>query len=96
MTATIINEEAIEILITKLDSFVWTDKDFQEREALGEQFLETFKKNGLKIWPKKITSQVLGANKAVWLMTLNGAQEYLVVSKAAQNISTVTKQISLK
>ncbi len=44
MTATIINEEAIEQIISRLDSFVWTEKDSQEREALRQQFLETYNK----------------------------------------------------
>lgn len=44
MTATIINEEAIEQLISRLDSFVWTEKDSQEREALRQQFRKTYNK----------------------------------------------------
>ncbi len=45
MTQTIINEEAIEHLITKLDSFVWTDKHYEEREALRRKFKEAFNKD---------------------------------------------------
>lgn len=45
MTATIINEEAIEQLISRLDSFVWTEKDSQEREALRQEFRATYNKN---------------------------------------------------
>lgn len=44
MTATIINEEAIEQLISRLDSFVWTEKDSQKREALRQQFRATYDK----------------------------------------------------
>lgn len=44
MTATIINEEAIEQLISCLDSFVWTEKDSQEREVLRQQFRATYNK----------------------------------------------------
>lgn len=41
----VINEEAIENLITRLDSFIWTDKDFQERETLRKQFVEHYNKD---------------------------------------------------
>ncbi len=44
MTTTIINEEAIEQLITRLDSFVWTEKDFHEREELRQKFRSTYNK----------------------------------------------------
>ena len=44
MTTTIINEEAIEHIITLLDSFVWTDKDYLEREDLRQKFSETYNK----------------------------------------------------
>lgn len=44
MTTTIINEEAIEQLITRLDGFVWTDNDFQEREELRQKFQTTYNK----------------------------------------------------
>lgn len=45
MTATIINEEAIEQLISRLDSFVWTEKDSKERETLRQQFRTTYNKD---------------------------------------------------
>lgn len=45
MTTTIINEEAIEQLITRLEGFVWTDNDNQNREALRQSFRETYNKN---------------------------------------------------
>lgn len=45
MTATIINEEAIEQLKSRLDSFEWTEKDSHEREALRQQFLATYNKD---------------------------------------------------
>ena len=45
MTATIINEEAIEQLISRLDSFVWTEKVSQERETLRQQFRATYNKD---------------------------------------------------
>jgi len=45
MTQTIINEEAIEHLITKLDSFVWTDKHYEEREELRRKFKGAFNKD---------------------------------------------------
>ena len=44
MTNTNINEEAIEQIIHKLDSFVWTDKDSSELENLRQQFRQTYDK----------------------------------------------------
>lgn len=44
MTSVIINEEAIEKLVSRLDSFVWTEKDSQEGEALRQQFRATYNK----------------------------------------------------
>ncbi len=44
MTSTIINEEALEHLITLLNSFVWTDKDFIVREDLRKKFITTYNK----------------------------------------------------
>jgi hypothetical protein len=45
MTATKIDEEAIEKILNKLDSYVWTEKDFQERETLRQQFRATYNKD---------------------------------------------------
>jgi len=45
MTAIIINEEAIEQLIFRLDSFVWSEKDKQELETLRLQFRTTYNKD---------------------------------------------------
>jgi hypothetical protein len=44
MTTTIINEEAIEKFLTRLDSFVWTDKESKEREAMRQNFVDTYNK----------------------------------------------------
>lgn len=44
MTATIINEEALENLIACIDSFVWTERDSQDIEALRQQFMATYNK----------------------------------------------------
>jgi hypothetical protein len=44
MTTTIINEDAIEQIINRLDSLVWTKKDSQERETLRQQFRKTYNK----------------------------------------------------
>lgn len=44
MTAMIINEEAINYVKSRLDSFVWKEKDSQELEALRQRFLETYNK----------------------------------------------------
>lgn len=51
MTTISINEESIEQVIQKLDSFVWTNNDKEERELLRKQFRETYNKeriNNLK------------------------------------------------
>jgi len=48
MTTTIINEEAVEQLITRLDSFVLSDFDIQEQETLRQQFLATYNKNQIE------------------------------------------------
>ncbi len=48
MTATIINEESIEQLISRLDTFVWTEKDSQERETIRQQFLSTYNKERIE------------------------------------------------
>lgn len=44
MTTTIINEEAIDKFITRLGSFVWTDKESKEREAMRQNFVDTYNK----------------------------------------------------
>jgi hypothetical protein len=44
MTAAIINEEALEQLISKIDSFVWTDKEKEEIETLREDFRQKYNK----------------------------------------------------
>lgn len=44
MVTTIINEIAIEQLISRLDSFAWTEKDSRERDELRRQFLATYDK----------------------------------------------------
>lgn len=44
MTEAIINEEALEYLIQKLDSYVWTDKDREERDVLRQNFQQTYDK----------------------------------------------------
>lgn len=44
MTETIINEEALEHVVQKLDSFVWTDKDREERDILRQNFQQTYDK----------------------------------------------------
>lgn len=44
MTEAIINEEALEHVVQKLDSFVWTDKDKEERDNLRQHFQETYDK----------------------------------------------------
>lgn len=44
MTEAIINEEALEHLYQKLDSFVWTDKDKEERDILRQHFQQTYDK----------------------------------------------------
>lgn len=48
MTTTIINEEAIEQLISRLDSFVWTEKNSQEREILRQQFVTSYNKDRIE------------------------------------------------
>jgi hypothetical protein len=45
MTAAIINEEAVEQLANGLDSFVWTEKESQEIEAIRQQFISTYNKS---------------------------------------------------
>lgn len=44
MTEAIINEEALEHIAQKLDSFVWTDKDKEERDMLRQHFQQTYDK----------------------------------------------------
>jgi hypothetical protein len=44
MTEAIINEEALEHVVQKLDSFVWTDKDKEERDNLRQHFQKTYDK----------------------------------------------------
>jgi len=53
MTAMIINEEAFEQIITCLDSFVHTDKNFQEVEILREQFRTTYNKDRIDTLTKE-------------------------------------------
>ncbi|MCF6148179.1 MAG: hypothetical protein E3K37_05925 [Candidatus Kuenenia sp.] len=45
MTTFSINDEAIDQLIQKIDSFVWTDKDGEIRETLRQQFCHTYNKD---------------------------------------------------
>lgn len=45
MTNIIINDEAIDFIIHSLDSFVWTARDFEERETLRQQFTRMFDKH---------------------------------------------------
>ncbi|ODS30834.1 MAG: Endonuclease NucS [Candidatus Scalindua rubra] len=40
-----ISEEAIDQVIQKIDSFVWTDKDREVRETLRQQFRQTYNKD---------------------------------------------------
>jgi len=63
MTATIINEEAIEQIISRLDSFVWTEKDSQEREALRQQFRATYNKDRIDNLTKEDYFAGLGRKK---------------------------------
>ncbi len=44
MASAIINEEALDQLIQKLDNFVWPDKNKEERETLKQQFRTTYDK----------------------------------------------------
>lgn len=44
MTEAIINEEALEQVVQKLDSFVWTDKDKEERDILRQHFQQSYDK----------------------------------------------------
>lgn len=44
MTEAIINEEALEHIAQKLDTFVWTDKDKEERDILRQHFQQTYNK----------------------------------------------------
>ena len=55
MTEAILNEEALELLLQKLDNFVWTDKAKEERDRLRQNFLPTTN-SGLKISRRRIIS----------------------------------------
>ena len=45
MTPFNINEETVEQIIGRLDSFIWTDADKSEREELRDNFRQTYNKN---------------------------------------------------
>ena len=45
MTTISISEEAIDQVINKIDSFVWTDNDREVRETLRQQFRQTYNKD---------------------------------------------------
>ena len=53
MTEAIINEEALEHIIQKLDSFVWTGKDKEERDILRQHFQQTYDKQRIEILTKE-------------------------------------------
>ena len=53
MTQTIINEEALEHLIQKIDSYIWTDKDRDERDSLRQSFQQTYNKARIDILTKE-------------------------------------------
>lgn len=53
MTIISINEDSIDQIINKLDSFVWTSDDREERETLRQQFKETYNKDRIKILNKE-------------------------------------------
>ncbi|NOU18854.1 MAG: DUF91 domain-containing protein [Bacteroidales bacterium] len=63
MTSTIINEESIEKIIQKLDSFVWTDKDKEERNNLIQQFQATYNKDRIENLTKEDYFAGLGRKK---------------------------------
>ncbi len=48
MTEAILNEEALELLLQKLDNFVWTDKAKEERDRLRQNFLQTYDKQRIE------------------------------------------------
>jgi len=45
MITIIINEEEYERLVSSLDTFVWTEKDFQDLVSLRQQFRDTYNKD---------------------------------------------------
>ena len=47
MTEVIINHEALDQVIQKLDSYVWTDKEREELDTLRQQFQQTYNKQRL-------------------------------------------------
>ena len=53
MSLITINEEAIDHLISRLDSFVWTKKDRQERETLRQEFRKTYNKERIAKFAKE-------------------------------------------
>lgn len=58
-----INEEAIEQLISRLDNFVWSEKDSQECEVVRQQFLETYNKDRIDNLTKEDYFAGLGRKK---------------------------------
>jgi hypothetical protein len=47
MADVFINNDALDILIRKLDNFVWSEKDQEERENLRQQFEQTYNKKSI-------------------------------------------------
>lgn len=45
MTESKINDEAIQVLLSKLDSFVWSEKDSQELESIRKKFSDFYNKD---------------------------------------------------
>lgn len=63
MTKAPINEEALNQVLQKLSSFVWTEKDKEERDNMRQQFRETYDKDRINALTKEDYFAGLGRKK---------------------------------